>query len=70
MARLMVDDDDAFAAWEAKLQAHVNAVLQQRGITWVHWFIRNDESPADREVSRALVQAYHEGVEGLRKRGH
>lgn len=60
----MVDDPQALEAWKRKLEEHVTVIMHRRGAVAGRFQL------ADGPVVAALVQAYHEGVEGLRKRGH
>lgn len=63
---MMADDPQARAAWRAKLAAHLRAITKERGI---HGALLPDLERVDTPFTAALVQAYHEGIEGLRKRG-
>lgn len=64
---MMVDDDEARANWRARLAVHLRAIMKERGLNAV---LLPDLERVDTPFTAALVQAYHEGIEGLRKRGH
>jgi len=61
----MVDDSDARRRWRERLAAHVTAIMADRGMKAA----QPDLERVDTPFTAALVQAYHEGIEGLRKRG-
>lgn len=64
---LMVDDAIAKANWRVLFQHHVTVIAKQRGIPMPRgWEFMLPDTP----VTEAIVQAYHEGAEGFRKRGH
>jgi len=65
-AHLMVDDAEVRAVWRARLAVHLRAIQKQRGLNAV---LMPDLERVDTPFTAALVQAYHEGIEGLRKRG-
>lgn len=58
---MMVDDEQARAAWRAKFEEHVTMILRAQG----H---RGQLRLVDTAMTWAMVQAYHEGVEGMHKR--
>ena len=66
MARLMVDDDEAAKRWIAAFEEHVTAVALEMGVRRPSWRLSLPDTP----TIRAMAQAYHEGIEGLRTRGH
>ena len=62
MARqMMVDDVVARERWRRRFEAHVEAVMRERGVS-------GRLSLVDTELTAAMVQAYHEGPEGASKR--
>lgn len=62
----MVDDVEARNNWRARLDAHVRAITKERGLNPA---LLPDVARVDTPFTAALAQAYHEGIEGLRKRG-
>lgn len=58
---MMIDDEEARTAWRKRFEEHVTAIMEQMG------YVGRFEL-ADTPVTAAMVQAYHEGVERLRKR--
>lgn len=59
----MIDDDAARANWWALFEQHVTVVARQSGVSMPHgWAFKLPDTP----VTRAVVQAYHEGAEGFR----
>ena len=63
---MMADDDQARARWRARLYAHCQAIMKERGLNAV---LLPDLGRVDTPFTAALAQAYHEGLEGARKRG-
>lgn len=63
---MMVDDDVARANWRARLALHCQAIMKERGLNRV---LLPDLERVDTPFTAALAQAYHEGLEGARKRG-
>lgn len=63
---MMVDDEVSRAAWRKRLARHLQAIMKERGLNLV---LLPDLDRVDTPFTAALAQAYHEGLEGARKRG-
>jgi hypothetical protein len=63
---MMVDDEVARSKWRARLHDHCKAIMKERGLNAV---LLPELARVDTPFTAALAQAYHEGLEGARKRG-